>query len=190
MFATIGRKSKYYGDMRKLSLALCAVALLAGSAFAADDARVMIDKARAAAAKENKNVLVIFHASWCGWCKRFERVMALPDVKPLFEKAYVIVPLTVMESPEFKANENPNGMEVLKELEGDMQGIPFFAAVGKDGKMIMNSRMPVEGKPSANVGCPASDEEIAYFMKFLQKTAPMIDQAERDLIAKRLKEAK
>lgn len=176
--------------MRKFAVALLAVAVVAASGFAADDARVLISRARDVAAKDNKAVLVVFHASWCGWCKRFEKVLALEDVKPLIEKAYVIVPLTVMEAEQFKADENPNGMAVMKELGGENQGIPFFAAIGKDGKMMMNSRGPVEGKESANVGCPASPEEIAYFMKFLEKTAPKITKTERDLIAKRLAEAK
>ena len=24
------------------------------------------------AAKENKNVFIMFHASWCGWCRKME----------------------------------------------------------------------------------------------------------------------
>ena len=117
-------------------------------------------------------------------------MFALEDVKPLIDKAYVRVKLTVMESEKFKADENPHGMDVLKELGGEGQGIPYFAAMDKDGKVLMNSKRPVEGKPAANVGCPATPEEIAYFMTFMEKTAPKITRAERDLIAKRLAEAK
>jgi hypothetical protein len=120
-----------------------------------------------------------------------DRVFDLEDVKPLIDKSYVRVKLTVMErDPKYVADNNPNGMEVLKELGGENQGIPYFAAVDKDGKVLMNSKRPVEGKPAANVGCPATPEEIAYFMTFLEKTAPKITKAERDLIAKRLAEAK
>lgn len=117
-------------------------------------------------------------------------MFALEDVKPLIDKAYVRVRLTVMESEKFKAEENPRGMDVLKDLGGKGSGIPYFAAMDKGGKVLMNSKRPVEGKPAANVGCPATPEEIAYFITFLEKTAPKISKAERDLIAKRLAEAK
>jgi len=34
---------------------------------------VLLKKAYAQAAKQHKNVIVLFHASWCGWCKKWKR---------------------------------------------------------------------------------------------------------------------
>jgi hypothetical protein len=50
--------------MKKLAVSLIALAVACAGAVAADDAREMITKARAVAAKEGKNVLITFHASW------------------------------------------------------------------------------------------------------------------------------
>jgi len=50
--------------MKRLLASVLALSIVAASAIAADDAREMVTKARAAAAKEGKNVLITFHASW------------------------------------------------------------------------------------------------------------------------------
>ena len=86
-----------------------------------------------------------------------DRVFDLEDVKPLIDKSYVRVKLTVMErDPKYVADNNPNGMEVLKELGGENQGIPYIAAVDKDGKVLM--------KPSEGL----SDEEIKALVTYMR----------------------
>ena len=47
---------------------------IAISSFAnAQTATEILAKAQNQAKIENKNVFVIFHASWCGWCKKMEK---------------------------------------------------------------------------------------------------------------------
>src|ERR1700730_10298358 len=58
------------------------------------------------AAKENKNVFIIFHASWCGWCHKMDSSMNDEKLKPFFDKNYIVVHLTVDESRDKKELEN------------------------------------------------------------------------------------
>ena len=61
------------------------------------------------AAKEHKNVFLIFHASWCGWCKKLDTSMNDVATKKYFYDNFVTVHLTVLESAENKNLENPGG---------------------------------------------------------------------------------
>lgn len=63
-------------------------------------AEVVIENAQKKAKAENKNVLVFFHASWCGWCKRMEKKMTLPETQRLFDDNYVLASLDVLERGE------------------------------------------------------------------------------------------
>ncbi|MER3499057.1 MAG: hypothetical protein C4308_10710 [Chitinophagaceae bacterium] len=36
------------------------------------------------AAQQNKNVLIIFHASWCGWCKKMDQSIEDQMCKKIF----------------------------------------------------------------------------------------------------------
>src|SRR6185503_6247231 len=83
-------------------------------------------EATARAAKENKKVFVIFHASWCGWCHRMDKIMNNDSCKKLFDNNFVVCHLVVMESENNKQLENPGGKELLEKYNGKDKGIPFW----------------------------------------------------------------
>lgn len=166
-------------------LAFGIIASLAGVAMAQHGPRIappepatkVVDEAVERAKAESKTVWVDFGASWCGWCRKLEAFLAAPEVKDIIEKHYLIVPLTVMESANKKALENPGGEEVMKELGGDGAGLPFYAFLDRSGKKIANSlAMPNGG----NIGFPASPNGIDAFVALIDKTAPALSSAERE----------
>ena len=74
----------------------------------------ILQKAYTKAKVENKNVFVIFHASWCGWCKRLDASLNDVTTKKYFDENFVITHLVVQESKEKKNLENP-GADVFLE---------------------------------------------------------------------------
>src|ERR1700744_3106185 len=99
----------------------------------------VLNKAYAQAAKEHKNVIVIFHASWCGWCKKMEASLNDPAIKKSFDDNYVITWLTVLETPEMKKAENPGAMDFMTKYHGDKAGLPFFLIMNPQGKLLADS---------------------------------------------------
>lgn len=137
-------------------------------------ANEVLAEAKAEAARSHKNVFIIFHASWCVWCHRMDTAMNEGPIKPLFEKSYVIRHLTVDESEKNKELENPGAAALRTAWHGDEQGIPYWIILDKDGKLLADSRITDEnGKQGNNVGCPAQPDEVAYFIRVLQKTTAL-----------------
>lgn len=50
-------------------------------ANAQENASVLMKQAYAQASKENKKVFVMFHASWCGWCKKWTQTWRMRHVQ-------------------------------------------------------------------------------------------------------------
>jgi thiol:disulfide interchange protein len=139
-------------------------------------AQALLNGAIKMAKAENKAILIHFGASWCGWCKRLEAFLHDPQAGKLMADHYVVVALTVQESPNQKALENPGADELMSAMGGVNSGLPFYFFLDKEGKKIADSKALPNG---GNIGHPANAEEIKAFEGLLERTAPRMTSAQR-----------
>ena len=162
-----------------LSMPLFALPVL-GKTARPDSAQNIIRAAITEAQSSEKNVLLIFHATWCGWCKRLETALNDTTVKSLIDRNYIIARLDVKErGDKIQTHENPGGQNLLAEFGGDNAGLPFIVFLNGKGKMIANSNVMPDKQ---NIGYPGSKEEINAFTKLLKKTASNITSKQLDVI--------
>lgn len=163
---------------QKLSLVaiLALGAMLAAPALAAaqETATDLFARARAEAKAEHKNVLMVFSASWCGPCKLYERFLEDPQMKSITEKAFVVQRIDVGEfTSESRHADTPGGVVLRTSLGAEGEpGYPFLVMTGEDGNPIINSYR--NGSTNANVGYPASPEEIDWYLAMLKRAAPTL----------------
>src|SRR5262245_40800183 len=142
-------------------------------------ANEVLKEATATAAKANKKVFIIFHASWCGWCHRMDSIMNNVACKKLFDDQFVIRHLVVMESDKYKQLENPGGKELMDKYHGKDKGIPFWLIFDTKGNLVADCMMRPDNvgldHPGENTGCPATKEEVTHFVKVLKQTTSLND---------------
>ena len=139
------------------------------NAIAQESAATVLQKAQSQAKKEHKNVFVMFHASWCGWCKKMEKNMQSDACKKMFDDNFVSTQLTVQESPKNKNLENPGADVLLETYKGTKAGLPFWVLLDANGKILADS-FNAKGE---NLGCPSSKDEVAEFKAKLKKTTKL-----------------
>lgn len=137
------------------------------------------------AKRQNKKVLVMFHASWCGWCHKMDASLNDESCKKFFDDNFIIRHVVVMESKGKENLENPGGKEMMEKYDGIDTGIPYWLIFDNAGNLVADSRMPADaGKPGSkpqNTGCPASKPEVEYFIEVLKKTTSLREK-ELDII--------
>lgn len=152
-------------------------------------ADAVMAEASAVAKAENKKIFVMFHASWCGWCHKMDAAMSEPAMKKFFDDNFVIRHLVVLESEGKKDLENPGAIDMMKKYHGDKSGIPYWLVFDAEGNLLADSKVRAEGEgpeKGSNVGCPASEKEVAYFIEVLKKTTKL-KEADLALIAARFR---
>ncbi|HBK70545.1 MAG TPA: thioredoxin family protein [Flavobacteriaceae bacterium] len=135
-----------------------------------ESTKAILDQAYNQAKIENKNVFVLFTASWCGWCKKLDANMNEAATKNLFDDNFVVVHLDVLERGAKKSLETPGGVEFLKKHNAEKSGLPFFLIFDAYGKKLADSN----NAKGQNIGCPATAEEVAVFTGILKKTSTLL----------------
>jgi thiol-disulfide isomerase/thioredoxin len=155
-----------------------------------ESAQDILNAAEKKATAEKKNIIVLFHASWCGWCHKMDTALNDATVKKFFDKNYVITHITVQENKKNKGLENPGGEEFNKKYHGDQAGLPFWLILDASGNLLGDSFIRPDGvgldKAGDNIGCPASEKEVAIFVALLKKTSTLKDK-QLKLIATRFR---
>ena len=139
-------------------------------------AQGIIDQALKTAKAQNKTVFVHFGASWCVWCKQLDAMLMSPEVGKLISDHFVLVNLTVQESDDKKALENPGAQAIMEKNGAGKAGVPYYLFLDANGKKLVDSLAMPKG---ANIGYPATPEEIKTFEGLLPKAAPRMTPAQR-----------
>ena len=122
--------------MKSISALLLSV-ILSMSAFAAEapvydesaDAQAQVVQALAKAKAENKQLMIVFGANWCGDCKMLDGEFKKPAMKALLDANYVVVKVDV--------NRFNKNLEVVKPY-GDVikKGIPSIVIAPPANQLV------------------------------------------------------
>ena len=139
------------------------------------------------ARESNKPVMVIFHASWCKWCRHLEDALNSPALKKIINDHFVVTYIDVLEQKDKKEElENPGGEKIMNELGGKDAGLPFYAFLNVKGKRIADSNaMP----KNQNIGYPTSESEITAFTNLLKKSSYKLTNKQITIVKDYLKKA-
>lgn len=134
----------------------------------------LLADALALAKKEHKVVFLQFGSPTCGWCKYLDKYHADVDVRRILGRHLVIVKVDIVTNP---------GGDTMYEKYGEQRGVPAFTFLDAGAKALSDS-----GDKGKNVGFPYEPKEIEEYFKAFKTACPKLDDAEVDLLTRKLKE--
>jgi len=131
-----------------------------------EDSLSTLDKLLNQAAKEKKNLFLVFGFEKCGWCKVFKMYHQDPAVIEILSKYFIV--------SDIDYDKTPDGMELYRTYGST--GFPSWAILYYTGKVLSDSEAPVPGAKDRtyNVGYPVNRDEMSWYISSLESAAPLI----------------
>ena len=125
----------------------------------------------AKAKQQHKKALVMFHASWCEWCKKMDASIEDPTCKNYFNKNFAIGIIDVFEIGKKTKLNNPGGDAMYEEYGGN-NGLPFWIILDENGNLLTTANLSKTGE---NIGCPSEEDDVNAFVNMLKKYTLITD---------------
>ena len=107
-----------------------------------------------AAQQEKRDLLIVFGAEWCVWCKALHRLFEDPAHEPLLKKNFGLLETGLYEGREKSAGGYAVLAEVAKLANAkEPDGLPFLAVIDPaKGKAVFLDTAPLEKNIGKNKG--------------------------------------
>ena len=116
--------------------------------------QVVMDSAFKTAKNENRHILLIFHTSWCDYCKLLIDGLAINDSKIFFDENFILTTIN-----PFDEKANAGAMNYFEELlEGNIKTYPSTFIIDESGKKLDHY-----------YGYPSSESKIDSLTSILNK---------------------
>lgn len=159
-----------------VSFALAITGSAAAQLPAASAAQTAAAKAAADAAPSNRRLLLVFYASWCVYCRLFDRLLQDHDAGPIIDRHLAVLHMRAGErKPEMQAQQLAGADEVYASFTSANSGFPYLVVLDAKGKKVTDSIMA----DGMNFGFPAKPDELDGFAKMMKAAAPSITDAEQ-----------
>ena len=120
----------------------------------AANAHELIDTALTKARRDDKRVMVVFGANWCGWCHKLADAFKRRELRRPLRDDYEVVKVDIG-----KWDKN---LDLVKKYEADIKqhGVPFITVLDSKGEVVKNQpTTPLEE------GKEHSTEKLLAFLK-------------------------
>jgi thioredoxin 1 len=119
------------------------------------DAHAEIRQELALAAKQHKNVLIVFGANWCYDCHVLDLAFHRPDVESVLQKSYEVVHVDV--------GEGDKNQDLMQRYQVPMKkGIPALAVLDGNGKLLYSQ----QGGEFEKARALAPEDVLAFLNKW------------------------
>ena|SRR6266540_4801764 len=121
----------------------------------------------------NKKLFLVFGWDGCGWCRVFDKYHQDSTVNALLSNYFMIAKIDIRKT---KA-----GVDLYKTY--GKPGTPSWTIFDLKGDVLIDSD---NGK--GNIGYPAEESELAYYVFAIKKAVPTIRESECDMLIAKLKD--